>query len=166
VRVRQSPMPVPAVRIGDVVAWDLRRPVPTPDDPARTWRERTFLLLDVGVQLKLPHWWREDEPETWYVDLVKVDREGECLVVRDLYLDLIVPTDGRPYRMLDLHEFGDALASGELSVDHAVDGLHRWQAFLDRHVHRRGQRDLVPVWRDFPPARIQPLIDVDRLPID
>lgn len=84
---------------------------------------------------------------------------------RDLYLDLIVPTDGRLYRMLDLHELGDALEAGAVSVEDAVDGLRRWPAVLDRYVQRRGRRGPLPVWRDFPPARIRPPIDVDRQPI-
>jgi hypothetical protein len=81
---RLSPEPIPAVRAGNVIAWDFVRSVPTPDEPARTWIERSFLLLDVGIQLKLPHWWHESDPGTWYIDLVRIEDEGDLFRVRDL----------------------------------------------------------------------------------
>jgi hypothetical protein len=149
---RISPEPVIARRCGNVVCWDFPRHKPTADDPHRIWIERSYLLLDVGVQLKLPHWWADEHPGVWYVDLVQIVDDGDVLRVRDLYLDVIVPTDGRPYRMLDAEEFGDAIEAGELSVADAVDGLRRWQLFLDTYLHIRGQLSIDPIWRDFPPA--------------
>ena len=59
--------------------------------------------------------------------------EGIRYTFRDLYIDVMVPTDGRPYRLLDLDEYADAIEDGTLSVDVAVDGLRRWQLFLDRY---------------------------------
>ena len=53
--------------------------------------------------------------------------------------------------MLDLDEFADALRDGALSLD----GLGRWQRFLDRHLHN--QRFPVTGWTDFPPAAIATL---------
>jgi len=165
--VRQSSSPVPALRNAQVLAYDLARLVPTHTDPHRLWIERTYLLLDVGVQFKRPHWWCDDEPETWYVDLVKVEEAASHIIVRDLYLDLIVPTDGRPYRLLDPDEFGDALATGELSTADAIDGLRRWHHFLEQHVRYVGSRQDVgraPIWQDFPPACIQPFMRLTAIP--
>ena len=92
-----------------------------------------------------------DDPDCWYVDLVEVSREDRGYVVRDLYIDLIVPGDGRPYRTLDLDEFADAIAASALSVNAAIDGLRRWQKFLDRYVHSGREADTK--WTDFPPRR-------------
>ncbi len=54
---------------------------------------------------------------------------------------------------------GDTLAyEFELDTATAIDGLRRWQRFLDRHLHadRYPQAD----WTDFPPARIQEFTDL------
>lgn len=159
--VRQLSTPVPALRNEQMLAYDLARLVPTHTDPHRIWIERTYLLVDLGVQFKRPHWWRDDEPETWYVDLVKIEEAASQIIVRDLYLDLVVPTDGRPYRLMDLDEFGDALATRELSTADAIDGLRRWHSFLEQHVRYVGSRQQAgqaPIWQDFPPACIQPFM--------
>lgn len=78
--------------------------------------------------------------------------------VRDLFVDVIVPTDGRPYRMLDLEEFADALADGWIGQDQVISGLRRWQAFLDRHLHT--PRYPSATWTDFPPAAFAPLAEL------
>jgi hypothetical protein len=59
--------------------------------------------------------------------------------------------------MIDIDEFGDALASGALSLADAIDGLRRWQLFLDTYLHVRGQLTREPFWQDFPPVCIQEL---------
>lgn len=70
----------------------------------------------------------------------------------------MVPVDGRHYRMLDLHEFAEAIESGALPIHEAVDALRRWQLFLDRHLH--ADRYPVVEWSDFPPASIQQLLEI------
>ncbi|MDT9105948.1 hypothetical protein RSW49_23735, partial [Escherichia coli] len=77
---------------------------------------------------------------------------------RDLYIDVIVPTDGRHYRMLDLDEYAEALRDGSVSLDAAIDGLQRWQRFLDRHLH--AGRWPLEAWSDFPPQSIRPLAEL------
>jgi hypothetical protein len=72
-----------------------------------------------------------------------------------LYIDVLVPTDGRHQRLLDLDEFADAIDAGQLDVGTAVDGLRRWQLFLDRHWH--AARDPHGQWTDFPPRRLREL---------
>lgn len=159
--------PLPGLRLGDVVAYEFELPERFEPWPGRTRLERTFVLLDVGVSFANPLWQRATEPgggpvvemdprgkESWYVDLVTVEDHGDRYTFRDLYLDLIVPTDGRPYRMLALDEFADAMADGTMTLEDAVDGLRRWQRFLDRHLH-------ADRW---PPAewvRLSPCVDPD-----
>jgi len=89
---------------------------------------------------------------------VTVEQHEDRYIFRDLYIDVMVPTDGRHYRMLDLDEFADAIDDGSLSVEQATDALRCWQLFLDRHLHA----ELAPVekWTDFPPAAILPLLDL------
>lgn len=152
---RQRPTPIPALRDGIAIAWDFEHPehhvVP---NEGRTLRERNYLLVDVGVKLVNPCWWGESERGTWYVDLVQVEQIGNLYKVRDLYLDLIVPIDGRPYRMLDLDEFGDAIERGAIDLATAVDGLRRWHIFLDKYIHMAGKIDTQVGWSNFPPNKI------------
>jgi Protein of unknown function (DUF402) len=169
--------PFAGARIGDVVAYDFELPASFGPWPGRTRRERTFVLLDLGVSFANPCWVRHtrangttvdrsaEGSDTWYVDLVAVEREGTTFAFRDLYIDVMVPMDGRHYRLLDLDEFADAIDSGVLTTHHATEALRRWQRFLDRHLH--AERAPSNVWSDFPPASIQPLVNVqsfDRLP--
>ncbi|MFN2496108.1 MAG: DUF402 domain-containing protein [Pseudonocardiaceae bacterium] len=91
----------------------------------------------------------------WYVDLVHVTAEQDSIIIRDLYIDVLIPIDGRHQRLLDLDEFADAIEAGQLDVSTAVDGLRRWQRFLDRHLH--SARDPQDHWTDFPPHRLRDL---------
>lgn len=162
--------PLPGFRLDDVVAYEFELPERFEPWPGRTRLERTFVLVDVGVSFANPCWRRAERPdgsvveadiggrESWYVDLVSVERDGDRYTFRDLYIDLIVPTDGRHYRMLDLDEYGDAMAGGELSLEDAVDGLRRWQRFLDRYLHT--DRGPVANWSDFPPKSIRSLMEL------
>lgn len=162
--------PLPGVRTGDTLAYEFQLPdrfVPWPD---RTLLERVFVLLDLGVSMSLPSWRQmrtadgefiagidpdHSQPTTWYVDLVRVTPGQNSIIIRDLYLDVMVPTDGRHHRLLDLDEFADAIEGRQLDIDTAVDGLRRWQRFLDNHLH--AARDPQDQWTDFPPRRLRDL---------
>src|SRR6266540_2128263 len=162
--------PLPGFRHGDVVAYEFQLPERFEPWPGRSRVERTFVLLDVGVSFANPCWMRctnadgsvtEADPlgaDGWYVDLVTVEVHGHRYTFRDLYIDLMVPTDGRHARMLDLDEYADALANGTLSADEAIDGLRRWQLFLDRYIH--ANRWPLVGWSNFPPASIRELRDL------
>jgi Protein of unknown function (DUF402) len=162
--------PLPGARLDQVVAYDFELPGSFEPWPGRTRRERTYVMLEFGVSFANPSWVRHtredglivdrtlEGPGTWYVDLVSVAVEGDVYTFRDLYVDVMVPVDGRHYRMLDLDEFADALQDGVLGVDEAVDALRRWQRFLDRHLH--APREPIGTWTDFPPAAIAPLVDL------
>jgi len=88
---------------------------------------------------------------------VSLTQSNGTIAIRDLYMDVIIPFDGRHHRMLDLEEFADAIEAGHLSLAEAVDGMRRWQTFLDRYVHM----DRMPsdTWSDFPNA-MRPLINL------
>jgi hypothetical protein len=162
--------PLPGMRDGDVMAYEFELPDHFVPRPGRSRLERTYVLLDLGVSMSVPGW-REVrlpnggtgpgidagliDPQTWYVDLVHIERDGRHYAVRDLCLDVIVPTDGRHHRVLDLDGFADAIEHGTITVSEAIDGLRRWQAFLDRHLHR--ERDPSARWSDFPPRAIESL---------
>jgi Protein of unknown function (DUF402) len=162
--------PLPGVRSGNVVAYEFALSDRFRPWPGQTLLERAFILTDVGVGLSFPPWQfvitddggltpgvDADRPEgaTWYVDLLHVADNGSEVMVRDLYIDLMVPIDGRHQRMLDLDEFADAIEAGDLPIAVAVDGLRRWQRFLDTYVHR--DRDPRATWTNFPPAQIAEL---------
>ena len=157
--------PLPGVRHGDVIAYEFELPGRFEPRPGRTRLERVFVLTSVGVSLAEPCWVRASTasgeivagvpPATWYVDpLHVVDRGGE-VIVRDLYIDVMVPDDGRHQRMLDLDEFADAIDAGTVPMDVATDALRRWQRFLDDHLHR--DRNPRAGWTDFPPKAIAEL---------
>jgi hypothetical protein len=147
--------PFPGVRRGDAIAYEFELDESLVPRPGTTRLERVFVLLDVGVQLSNPPYWRGEDAACWYVDLVAVTGSNGRFIVWDQYVDLIVATDGRPYRMLDLDEFAAAVQEGALSPSDAVDALRRWQEFLDRYLHR--ERFPAAGWADFPPAVIEPL---------
>lgn len=144
---------VPALRDGDVLGWDY----PAPDTGTIG---RSYVLLDVGVKLTIPPIWIERGDPIWYVDLAIVTREDDLYRVADLDIDVFVPTDGRPYRLLDLDEFADAVEDGEFTLAEAMNGLRRWQRFLDAHLHRFGPGDVQTGWRDFPPAAIATMAEL------
>jgi hypothetical protein len=164
--------PLPGVQHAGVVAYEFELPSTFEPWPGRTLLERTFVLLDLGVSFANPCWARHVKPDgtvvdrgaegsdTWYVDLVTVEQHGASYIVRDLYIDVMVPMHGRHYRMLDLDEFADAIDNGSLSMEQAADALRRWQRFLDRHLH--AERAPIENWTDFPPAAILPLLELPR----
>src|SRR5258708_5375985 len=156
--------PLPGARHEGVVAYEFELPDSFEPWPGRTLLERTFVLLDLGVSFANPCWVRLVKPDgtvidreregsgTWYVDLVTVEQRGDRYIIRDLYVDVMVPTDGRHYRILDLDEFANAIDNGSLSVEQATDALRRWQGFLNRPLH--AGRAPVENWTDFPPVAI------------
>jgi hypothetical protein len=65
--------------------------------------------------------------------------------------------------VLDLDEYADAIAAGDLDAVTGMDGLRRTQRFLDRHINRRHdtRRDS---WPDFPPRAIVALANLPATP--
>src|ERR1041384_5954219 len=81
---------------------------------------------------------------------------------RSMSTKVIVGPPDHPYRVLDLDEYADAIAAGDIDTATGVDGLRRTQTFLDRHLNRRHdiRRGVCPA---FPPRAIAALAE---LPFD
>lgn len=162
--------PYPGFRQGNFIAYEFELPEQFEPWPGRTRLERSFVLLDLGISLSNPPWVRQHKPDgsgveidprgrdSWYVDLITIEQHANRYLFRDLYVDVMVPLDGRHYRLLDLDEYADAMAEGAMTMHEAVDGLRRWQHFMDRHLHTgRWPSDH---WADFPPKAIRALAEL------
>jgi hypothetical protein len=129
----------------------------------KDYRQRSFVLLDDGIQINQPVLFPAQQRGWWYCDLVRVTDDGDLLRVDDLWIDVIVGPPDHPYRVLDLHEYGEAITSRQLSVADAADGLARMQSFLDRRLNRR--HEVRQDWPDFPPAAVEAMLTAE-LPSD
>src|SRR5260370_5526540 len=99
--------PLAGARDAGVVAYEFELPDSFEPWPGRTLLERTFVLLDLGVSFANPCWARHVKPDgtvvdrgpegsdTWYVDLVTVEQHEDRYIFRDLFIDVVVPMDGR-----------------------------------------------------------------------
>ena len=86
--------PLPGFRLDNVVTYEFELPERFEPWPGRTRLERTFVLLDVGVSFANPCWVRDTRPDgtvvttdlpgrdSWYVDLVTVEAQGNRYTVR------------------------------------------------------------------------------------
>ena len=159
--------PLPGRRLGDVIAYESQAPATFTPWPGRSRVERRYALLDLGVSFGVPCWSHWDRPDgttaaipveqrdTRYVDLVTVSHDQrDDYVIRDLFVDVMIGDDTLP-RMLDLDEIADARAAGWISTAQLIDGLRRWQRFLDRHIH--GSRFPQSGLSDFPPGGDPPV---------
>ena len=156
--LRDGALRAAGLRWGDVVAYDWGF---EKDD--HHYIQRTFILLDEGVQINQPVIFPPRQQGWWYCDLVTVVDDGDLIKVDDMWIDVIVGPPDHPYRVLDLDDYGRALAAGQMSTEDAVDGLIRWQRFLDGRFNRR--HDVTRSWPAFPPAEVEALMAVD-LPRD
>jgi hypothetical protein len=158
---RRDGGPFDGAIIGNVLAysvvWTDRKQQPPVDHD-----ERLFVLLDLGVQMSNPpRYLGGPQSESWYVDLVILEEDGDRIAIRDHDIDVVISTDGRGYRMLDLEEYAEAFENGECTLPELLDGLKRWQAFLDRHLHD-GPHPVQP-WPDFPPKSLEPFAALTSL---
>ena len=155
--------PYPAIRHGNVVAYEfVVEPRWTRSGEPEI--QRSFLLLDEGVDMAQPVGFQEAQADWWYVDLVRSDVEGLDIRRRDMWIDIIVGSPDQPYSIRDLEEFGDAMRDGNISLDEAVAVLHDCQRFIDRRLTRH--RDpLSTSWPDFPPTELAPVLTAPIAPL-
>ena len=153
--------PFPGVRIGRVAAYDFPLPDRVFIRPGLPRQDRSYLLLDDGIQLSCPPGFPEQQAGWWYIDLVEIGEVDDRLTVVDHYLDIIVGPPGHYYRVLDMDEFGDAIADEKLTLEQAIRGVRNFQRFLDTHLNRR--HDITLEWPDFPPKAIEPLRSLPSL---
>jgi hypothetical protein len=159
VTVLSGDLPYPGVRLGRVAAYEFDIPEDTYVRPDAGRRQRAFLLLDESAQLNQPVVFRPERAGWWYIDLVEIREQGSTIHVVDHYVDIIVGPAGFPYRVLDLHELGEALITGALTAQQVAHVLAATQAFVDRHL--QGKSHCGPDWPDFPPAALAPVREVE-----
>lgn len=142
-------------RVGEVAAYDVRI-LPQYQVPGRPTIDRSYLLLEQGIQLTRPVVFEGRIEGWWYIDLVEIERTEAGLVVHDLYVDLLVPPGADRYEILDLDELSDALNHGQITASQCATVLSRTQRFIDRYLRAtaKGPGDPSP---EFPPASIAAL---------
>ncbi len=142
----------PGRRVGEVVAYDVRI-LPEYQVVGRPTIDRSYLLLDQGIQLTRPVVFEGPVEGWWYVDVVDVEQTEAGLFVHDLYVDFLVPPGADRYHVLDLDELADALSGGKITAAECATVLNRTQRFIDRHLRgiEKGSIDPPP---QFPPAGI------------
>lgn len=123
--------------------------------------DRSYLLLDQGVQLTRPAVFDGPVEGWWYVDVVDIEVTDAGLVVHDLYVDLLVPPGAERYYVLDLDELADALGNDEITAAQCGAALRSTQRFVDRHL-RASDRGSVAPPTNFPPAGIAALEKLPR----
>lgn len=145
----------PGRRTGEIVAYDVRI-LPEYQVPGHPTVDRCYLLLDQGVQLTRTATFKGPVEGWWYVDLVEIDHTETGLIVRDLFVDLLIPPRAERYHVLDLDELGDALSGGQISAAECATVLTRTQRFIERHL-RGAEKGSVDPPSQFPPAGIAEL---------
>ncbi|HVQ18984.1 MAG TPA: hypothetical protein VMT27_08105 [Actinomycetes bacterium] len=145
----------PGRRIREVVAYDVRI-LPEYQVLGRPTIDRSYLLLDQGVQLTRPVVFEGPVEGWWYVDLVEVELTDHGLVVHDLYVDFLIPPGADRYHVLDLDELGDALSQGQITATQCATVLSRTQRFIERHLRATEKASVDPP-HQFPPESIAEL---------
>lgn len=138
-------LPCPGGRVGRVAAYEF-------DIPEGRY-------VRPGAQLHQPVVFGPERAGWWYIDLVGIRESGDTVRVADHYVDFVVGPPGLPYRVLDLHELGEALTSGRLTARQVADVLAAAQAFADKHLQGEGHHG--PHWPDFPPAALSAVREVE-----
>lgn len=159
VTVLRGDLPCPGVRVGRVAAYEFDIPEGMYVRPDAGRRQRAFLLLDESAQLDQPVVFEPSRAGWWYIDLVEIREQGATIHVVDHYVDIIVGPPGFPYRVLDLHELGEALTAGALTAPQVAHVLAATQAFVDRHL--QGKTHHGPDWPDFPPVALAPVREIE-----
>ncbi|MEV0284738.1 MULTISPECIES: hypothetical protein [unclassified Kribbella] len=145
----------PGRRVGDVVAYDARI-LPQYQVRGRPTIDRSYLLLDEGIQLTKPAVFEGPVEGWWYVDLVEVELVDGGYAVHDRYVDFLVPPGADRYHVLDLDELADALSAGHITAAECATVLSRTQRFVDRHLRATEKGSVAPPLH-FPPAGVAAL---------
>lgn len=149
----------PGRQLSEIVAYDVRI-LPEHQVPGRPTVDRSYLLLDQGIQLTRPAVFDGPVEGWWYVDVVEIELTNAGLVVHDLYVDLLIPPGAERYHVLDLDELADALGSNEITAAQCATALEKTQRFIDRHLRGTDTGSVAPP-SEFPPSGIAAL---ERLP--
>jgi hypothetical protein len=145
----------PGRRIGEVVAYDVRI-LPEYQVAGRPTVDRSYLLLDEGVQLTKPAVFEGPVEGWWYVDLVEIEHSDAGLVVHDMYVDLLIPPAVDRYQVLDLDEFADAVRADHLTPIQCATVLIQTQQFINRYLRGPEEGPIGPS-HHFPPTTVTTL---------
>lgn len=135
-----------------MVAYDVRI-LPEYQVRGRPTIDRSYLLLDEGIQLTKPVVFEGPVGGWWYVDLVEIEPVDGGYAVHDRYVDFLVPPGADRYHVLDLDELADALSAGHITAAECATVLSRTQRFVDRHL-RGSEKGSVAPPQHFPPAGV------------
>ncbi|MEU4194006.1 DUF402 domain-containing protein [Kribbella sp. NPDC026611] len=144
----------PGVRTGRVAAYDVRI-LPGYQVAGRPTIDRSYLLLDQGIQLTRPVVFEGPVEGWWYVDIVDIEHTDAGLIVHDLYVDFLVPPDATRYHVLDLNDLAKALTHGDITPAQCAAVLTTTQQFINHHL--RADPTSVDAPTHFPPPAITPL---------
>lgn len=157
ITVLRGDLPCPGVRAGRVAAYEFDLPEGMYVRPGAGRRQRAFLLLDESAQLNQPVGFEPERAGWWYVDVVDIREEGNTIHVVDHYVDFVVGPPGMPYRILDLHELGEAMTAGTLTPREVAHVLAATQTFADQHLQGENHGS---EWSDFPPTALTPVRNI------
>lgn len=143
----------PGRRIGEVAVYDMWI-LPEYQAPGRPTIDRSYLLLDQGIQLTRPVVFEGPVEGWWYIDLVEVEPTANGLIVHDLYVDLLVPPSADRYQVLDLDELGEAFSNGQITAAQCTTVLGRTQRFIAQYLNTVEQSPADLAF-EFPPAGIK-----------
>lgn len=106
---------------------------PAPDSWLYGLDTRIYYLVARGLavieNIHIAEW---DDEWRWYVHLADIfhDEGRDAWIMQDLFCDVIVHEDTRRYRVLDLHDLGNALDIGLITPAKASEILRRTNAVL------------------------------------
>lgn len=91
---------------------------PFPDDHPYWGVREAYILpaLDIVISRFDPHGRSERVPPVFYIDMGSIEPGPELWTVRDLYLDVVVQTNGVPI-LVDGDEYTEAVLEGHLTPD-------------------------------------------------
>jgi len=118
--------------------------------------DRSYLLLDEGVQLTKPAVFEGAVEGWWYVDLVEIEHTDDGFVVADVYVDFLIPPAVNRYQLLDLDELADAVRGGQLTPAQCATVLDNTQRFINRYLRGAEEGPSGP-HHEFPPSGVTTL---------
>lgn len=102
---------------------------------AETAGFRSLLLPEQHLWVIFYEAHRPPHPMYCYMHMARICDEGSTVTIEDLYLDVILYDTGR-WRVVDIDEFREAVAAGELSpeqIQAALLGLENACRLVDQH---------------------------------
>ncbi len=100
----------------------------------RYWKAHILPAQHLQICQYIPQ--EGDYPFEFYVDIAQIERQGNILKVKDLYLDLGIAHNGA-LTLMDTHELFEAVDAGLIGLDEALLATQT----LHNLINRLGQHD-------------------------